>query len=271
VTKKITPQTTAIIAVDYAGQPCDYDALWRVAKQYNLHLIADACHAMGGKYKDRTVGTLAELSTFSLHPVKPITSGEGGMITTDNLDIARWMRAFRNHGITSNHRVRDREETWFYEMMDLGYNYRLSDFQCALGTSQLSKVLAWVDRRQEIARSYDQAFSEMPEVSSLKVRAGVHHAYHLYVIRLNLDLLRAGRALIFRALRAEGIGVNVHYIPVHLHPFYRRQFGTHEGQCPVAEAAYETILSLPIFPRMSPEDVDSVVVALRKVIGAYRR
>jgi len=270
VEAKISPRTKAIIAVDYTGQPCDYDALQAIADQHDLLLVADACHALGGSYKGRPVGSLADLSAFSFHPVKPITTGEGGMITTDDQDLARRMRVFRNHGITSDHRQREQQGSWFYEMVDLGYNYRLTDFQCALGVSQLRKLARWVIRRQEIAHRYDDAFAELSEVSPLAVRPDVSHAYHLYVIRLELERLRVDRAQVFCALRAENIGVNVHYIPVHLHPFYRQRFGTVPGSCPVAEAAYERILSLPIYPAMSDDDVEDVIASVYKVITYYR-
>lgn len=271
VEAKITPRTKAIIAVDYTGQPCDYDALRAIADKHGLILVADACHALGGSYKGRRVGSLADLNIFSFHPVKHITTGEGGMITTDDPALARRMRVFRNHGITSDHRQREQQGSWFYEMVDLGYNYRLTDFQCALGMSQLRKLPGWVARRQEIARRYDAAFAEMPAVEPLRVRADVSHAYHLYVIRLDVTPLRATRAEVFAALRAEGIGVNVHYIPVHLHPFYRQRFSTRPGDCPVAEAVYERLLSLPIFPSMSNRDIEDVIAAVFKVCEVYHR
>ena len=269
VEAKITPRTKAIIAVDYTGHPCDYDVLQAIADRHGLFLAADACHALGGSYAGRPVGSLADLSIFSFHPVKHITTGEGGMITTNDPELARRMRVFRNHGITSDHRQREQQGSWFYEMVDMGCNYRLTDIQCALGMSQLRKLPGRVARRQEIAQRYDAAFAEMLAVEPLGVREEVSHAYHLYVIRLNLTQLQATRAEVFAALRAEGIGVNVHYIPVHLHPFYRRQFGTGPGLCPVAEAAYEQIISLPIFPRMADADVGDVVRGVRKVVGAF--
>ncbi len=269
VEAKITWRTKAIIAVDYAGQPCDYDTLQAIADEHNLMLVADACHALGGTYEERPVGSLANLSTFSFHPVKHIATGEGGMITTDSSQLAQRMRLFRNHGITSDHHQRAQQGSWFYEMVDLGYNYRITDFQCALGMSQLRNLLEWVVRRQEIAKRYDAAFAEIPAVEPLGVRDDVSHAYHLYVIRLDLELLEATRAQIFAALRAEGIGVNVHYIPVHLHPFYRARFGTRPGMCALAEAAYQRIVTLPIFPSMTDTDVDDVLVAVRKVVDAF--
>jgi perosamine synthetase len=266
VEAKITPQTKAIVAVDYAGQPCDYDALRTIAAAHNLALVADACHAIGGSDNGRPVGALADMSTFSLHPVKHLTTGEGGMITTDDPTLARKMRTFRNHGIPTDHRQRAEQGSWFYEMVDLGYNYRLTDFQCALGISQLYKLPGWVARRQAIAARYDAAFAGNPLVQPLAVRPDVSHAYHLYVVKLNLAALRVGRQEIFAALRAEGIGVNVHYIPVHLHPYYQQQLGTAPGDCPLAEAAYEQIVTLPLFPRMSDDDADDVVTAVEKVL-----
>jgi perosamine synthetase len=265
----MTPRTKAIIAVDYAGQPCDYDALQDIADRQGIALIDDACHALGGRYKGRSVGRLADLNTFSLHPVKHITTGEGGMITTNNPELAQRMRIFRNHGITSDHRQREEQGSWFYEMVDLGYNYRLTDFQAALGISQLRKLPGWIERRRMIAWQYDQALARLPGIHPLQVRAEVAPAYHLYVIQLDLTQFRVDRAQIFRALRAEGIGVNVHYIPVHLHPFYRDRFGIGPGLCPVAEATYEQIVSLPIFPQMTEQDVADVVAACGKVVEAY--
>ena len=264
---RITPRTRAIVAVDYAGQPCDYDALGSISERHGMVLIADACHSLGGEYKGRSVGTLGSLNVFSFHPVKHITAGEGGMITTAEPNLAGRMRMFRNHGIDSDHRRRERQGSWYYEMVTLGYNYRLTDFQCALAMSQLRKLPAWIGRRQEIARRYNEAFEGMRAARPLAIRGGVSHAYHLYVIRLDLEALRSTRAGIFTALREEGIGVNVHYIPVHLHPYYREKFGTKPGLCPHSEAAYERIVSLPIFPRMSDADVDRVIAAVKKVIG----
>ncbi|MDP2601860.1 MAG: UDP-4-amino-4,6-dideoxy-N-acetyl-beta-L-altrosamine transaminase [Deltaproteobacteria bacterium] len=269
VKAKTTPRTRAVIAVDYAGKPCDYDALREITGRHDLALVADACHSLGGSYKGRPVGTLADLNVFSLHPVKAMTTGEGGMITTESFDSAYRMRSFRNHGVTSDHCQREKQGSWLYDMVDLGYNYRLSDLQCALGLSQLSKVSEFVARRRAIARSYDKVFSPMAGVRAVTVRPGVESAYHLYVVRLEPDFLSTDRGRVFAALRAEGIGVNVHYLPVYLHRFYRERFGTGPGLCPRAEAAYEVILSLPMFPAMSDQDVEDVIQALCKVVSHY--
>jgi perosamine synthetase len=268
VERRITPRTRAIIAVDYAGQPCRYDDLQEVADRYGLALVADACHALGATYKGKPAGSLARLTVFSFHPVKHIATGEGGMVTTDDPDLAQKLRSFRNHGITTDHRQREATGSWFYEMVELGYNYRISDLQCALGISQLRKLPGWLERRRAIARRYDEAFAAMPEVRPLAARMDAGHAYHLYVVRLAPSRMSGERGQAFAALRAAGIGVNVHYIPVHLHPFYRRRFGAAPGLCPVAEAAYERIVSLPIFPRMCDEDVERVIRALWAATGA---
>jgi perosamine synthetase len=269
VQAKITKHTRAIVAVDYAGQPCDYEALNNIARRHGVALVADACHAVGASYKGRLVGSLADFNVFSLHPVKAMTTGEGGMVTLESFELAYQMRRFRNHGLSSDHYQREQQGSWYYEMVELGFNYRLNDIQCALGLSQLKRLPGWIRRRQEIAHRYDAALSELPAVEPLHVRADVSHAYHLYVVRLDSHLLTVDRARIFAALRAEGIGVNVHYLPVYLHPFYRERFGTGPGLCPNAEAAYEAILSLPIFPDMRDADVKDVVEALWKVIKAY--
>jgi perosamine synthetase len=266
---KITPRTKAIIAVDYTGQPCDYEKLQAVANQHDLALVADACHSLGGAYRGRPVGSLADLNVFSFHPVKHITTGEGGMITTDDTTLASRLRRFRNHGITTDHRQREELGSWFYEMVNLGYNYRITDFQCALGLSQLRKLPGWLEQRQEIVRRYNQAFSDLSTIVPLEVRPEVTHAYHLYVIQLELGDLQCDRGVIFSTLRNNSIGVNVHYIPAHLHPFYREHFATKPGDCPIAESAYERLLTLPIHPRMSSEDIDEVVNVVRDTVSSY--
>lgn len=267
VQEKVTPRTKAIIAVDYAGQPCDYDTLRSLAGKHGLALVDDGCHALGARYKGRNVGTLADLTVFSFHPVKHITTGEGGMITTDDSNLAERMRRFRNHGIDSDHASRAEQGTWYYEMTDLGYNYRITDFQCALGLSQLEKLPSFLKRRRDIAHQYDKALTTWPRLSPLRIRGDCIHGYHLYVIKVD-KAAGISRCELFHRLREAGIGVNVHYIPVHLHPFYRQRFGTGEGLCPVSEEAYEGIVSLPLFPGMTDRDVERVVLELkRKVLG----
>jgi len=266
VLSKITPQTRAIVAVDYAGQPCDYDALQEIADHHRVSLVADACHSLGATYRGRSVGSLADLSAFSFHPVKHLTTGEGGMITTDNEEYVKRLQIFRNHGITSDHRQREAQGSWFYEMVDLGYNYRITDFQSALGMSQLQKQPRWLERRREIARVYGEAFAGMRGINPLAVKSDVGHAYHLYVVRINREETGMERGAFYQALRSRGIGVNVHYIPVHLHPFYRNRFGTGRGLCPVAESAYEQILTLPMYPAMTDADIITVIDTVRSLI-----
>jgi perosamine synthetase len=259
VTAKLTPRTKAIVAVDYAGQPCDYEALRAMAEKHGVLLIADACHALGASDQGKPVGSLADLTVFSFHPVKHLTTGEGGMVVTAHAELASRMRRFRNHGMTSDHRQRDQIGTWYYEMTDLGYNYRLTDFQCALGLSQLQKLACWLARRRAIAGLYDASLAGRIDIQYLKRRDGIEHAYHLYVVRCGQGV---NRRVVYEKMRAAGIGVNVHYIPVHLHPYYRRHLGTGAGLCRVAEKAYDEILSLPIHAGMADLDVDRVLQAL---------
>ena len=262
IAAKITPRTKAIAAVDYAGQPADYDALDVLAKQHGLAIVADACHAPGGHYNGRPVGTLATVSTFSFHPVKHLTTAEGGMCLTQDDALARHMRRFRNHGIDSDHRQRAASGTFAYDMVELGYNYRLNDVQCALGIAQLPRLAGWVKRRQEIAALYDAAFADMAHVRPLALRPSRSHAYHLYVVELDLEMTGITRAMAFDRLRALGIGANVHYPPVHLMSYYREKFGHAPGLCPVTEKLSQRILTLPVFPTMQDGEVARVVAGM---------
>ncbi len=256
----IGPRTKAIVAVDYAGQPADYEALRAVAG--DIAIIADACHAPGATYRGRTTGTLADISCFSFHPVKHLTTCEGGMCVTDDAGFAAHMRRFRNHGIDSDHAARERAGTFAYDMVELGYNYRLSDVQCALGLAQLPRLPGWLAGRRAVAAAYDEALAPLPHVEPLARRDDREHAYHLYVVRLDpaIDRDRA-----FAELRAAGIGVNVHYGPVNLMTFYRER-GYGPGLCPVAEEAAKHILTLPIFPAMTKADVARVAEALATLV-----
>lgn len=262
VEEKISKRTKAIIAVDYTGHPCNYDALKRIADRHGIFIVADACHSLGAEYKGKKVGSLADITVFSFHPVKHITTGEGGMIVTNDRTLANRIRQFRNHGIDSDYRQRERQGSWYYQLADLGYNYRLSDIQCALGISQLKKLPAFLKRRREIAGYYDKCLLEMKSIRPLSVSNEVTHAYHLYVVRIDLKYLGKQRDTLFQQLREKEIGVNVHYIPVHLHPYYRRKFGTGRGLCPIAEAAYKEIISLPIFPALDDKQMNQCIDAL---------
>jgi perosamine synthetase len=255
----VSPRTKAIVAVDYAGQPADYDVLKDIAARRGIRLIADACHAPGATYKGRPTGTLADISCFSFHPVKHLTTCEGGMALTDDAGMAAHMRRFRNHGIDSDHRSREAAGAFAYDMTELGYNYRLPDVQCALGMAQLTRLNPWVDARQQVAALYDKALAEVAHIQPLKTHGDRTNAYHLYVVKLDPSL---NRDKAFAYLRAQGIGANVHYAPVHLHSYYRAR-GYGPGLAPVAERASKHILTLPMFPAMTAEDVRRVVEALK--------
>jgi len=254
VNDRITSFTKAVIAVDYAGQPCDYDRLRAITRWKSIALVADACHAIGGSYRGSPVGALADLTCFSFHPVKHVAAGEGGAVVTQSGGLADRIRRFRNHG-------RDG-----LEMTALGYNYRLSDIHSALGRSQLQKLPASIARRREIVQWYNDAFCQLLLVQPLTIRGDRCSAHHLYVLNFDLPV---PRQQILNALRCEGIGGQVHYRPVHLQPYYRKTFGTKEGLCPLAEAAAERIISLPLFPSMSDGDVQNVIDAVRKVCEAF--
>jgi perosamine synthetase len=271
VSKKISHHTRAVIAVDYAGHPADLAALRDLAAQHGLVLIEDACHALGAEYLGKRVGGIADMTVFSFHPVKHLTTGEGGMVTTSDSKLAESVRRFRNHGISTDARQRQQSGQWFYEMVLLGFNYRLTDIACALGISQLEKLETNLARRRAIAARYTRAFRELPVVTVPDVHDGVVPAWHLYPIRLKLEALSAGRGEIFRALRAENLGVNVHYIPVHRHPYYSERFGYRGGEYPIAEDAYERLISLPMFHAMTDQDVNDVVAAVSKVVNFFSR
>src|ERR1035437_4279115 len=270
VSKRVSARTKAIFAVDYAGHPAALDELGQLAKAQAPQgqsplLIEDACHALGAGYQGKRVGGIADMTVFSFHPVKHLTTGEGGMVTTNDARLAETLRRFRNHGISSEARQRQEAGQWFYEMVLLGFNYRLTDIACALGLSQLEKLDANLARRRAIAAQYAEAFRDFSAIVVPAVREDLNPAWHLYPIRLNLGTLSAGRGEIFRALRAENIGVNVHYIPVHQHPYYRERSKSKESY-PVAEDAYERLISLPMFHSMTAQDVENVIHALREVL-----
>jgi len=266
---RITPRTRAVLPVDYSGHPADLDPILRLAEDRGLTVIEDASHALGAEYKKRYIGSISHMTTFSFHPVKHLTTGEGGMVTTGNPAFAETLRRFRNHGISSDARERQSAGQWFYEMVLLGFNYRLTDIACALGISQLHQLEANLACRRKIAAAYTAAFRNLPGVVVPSVRQEANPAWHLYAIRLDFSRLCARRAEVFRALRAENIGVNVHYIPVHLHPYYRMSFDYKGGEFPVAEEAYERLISLPIFHGMTDEDARDVIRAVTKIVAHF--
>ncbi len=269
VVQRITPRTRAILPVDYAGHPADLDEILEISDQHGLVMIEDACHALGAEYHGRRVGSVAHLTVFSFHPVKHVATGEGGMVATNRDDFAEKLRCFRNHGISSDARARQAAGQWHYEMVLLGYNYRLTDLASALGLSQLKKLAANLVRRREIAARYTNAFHDLKGALPPVTRNEIKPAWHLYPLLLRFENLSADRGTVFRALRAENIGVNVHYVPVHYHPFYRDKFGYSLGDYPIAENSYERLITLPMFHGMSDKDVEDVIEAVRKVLGAY--
>jgi perosamine synthetase len=270
VASKLTSRTRAILPVDYAGHPADMDDFREIADRAGAVVIEDACHSLGAEYRDRRVGSLAHMTVFSFHPVKHITTGEGGMVTTDDSGFAETLRRFRNHGISTDARQRQQQGQWEYEMVLLGFNYRLTDIACALGLRQLEKLSANLRRRRLIADIYRDAFAASADLFHCPVPSrDVQPAWHLYPIRLHLENLTVSRAEIFQALRAENIGVNVHYIPVHLHPYYRDRFTYDEGSFPVAESAYQQLVSIPMYHGMTDDDVQDVIAAVNKVVKRY--
>jgi perosamine synthetase len=262
IRKHITPNTKAIIPVDFTGQPADMDAIMEIANEHGLIVIEDGAHSLGAEYKGRKVGTLAHMTMFSFHPVKPVTTAEGGVIVTDSEEYYEKLKRFRSHGIIKHNLSRD-EGPWYYEMVDLGYNYRMTDLQAALGISQMDKLDRFIERRREIASMYNEAFKTMDSVILPMQLEGTQSGWHLYMLQLKLDKLKRSRREIFESLRAENIGVHVHYIPVYWHPYYQK-LGYRKGICPKAEQWYEQALTLPIFPKMTDEDVNDVIEAVKR-------
>lgn len=271
IEEKITDKTKAIIPVDFSGQSVDMDRIKEIADKHGLIIIEDAAHALGSEYKGRKVGSQADMVEFSFHPVKPITTAEGGIVTTNSEDLYKKMMIFRTHGITRDQELlNENHGPWYYEQQHLGYNYRLTDVQSALGTSQMYKIDNFITRRREIVKLYNDAFKDLKEVVTPFEVEFSNSGWHIYVIKVKSELLTVTRKEIFEALQAENIGVNVHYLPVYLHPYYR-DLGYEKGLCPNAEELYEKIITLPLFPSMSNEDVNDVVAAVNKVIDYYRK
>lgn len=271
VEKAITSKTKAIIPVHFTGQPVALQEIHRLAKLHNLVVIEDAAHALGAKYHGERIGGLSDMSMFSFHPVKHITSGEGGIITTNSEVYYQKLIQFRTHGITkSSNQLSDIHGPWYYEMQFLGFNYRMTDIQAVLGTSQLKKIERFIDRRKQYITLYNQAFQDIPEIEIPYQHPDGESSWHLYLIRLDLEKLTVTRKEIFEALIKENIGVNVHYIPVHWMPYYQ-ELGYSKGICLNAERLYEEIITLPLFPAMTTEDVNDVIDAVTKIMIRYRK
>lgn len=261
IRRKITDRTKAIIAVHLAGQPCDMDAIHSIAREHGLIVIEDGAHALGSVYKGKKVGSMSDITTFSFHPVKPITTGEGGMIVTDNEDFYKKMILFRSHGITRDDSMMTRNDgPWFYQQFDLGYNYRITDIQCALGCSQMKKLDRFLARRKEIVARYNEAFADCDNIITPYQLSDTESGWHLYIVQVkNCD-----RRQVFENMREKGIGVNVHYIPVYMHPYYQ-EHGYENVHCANAEEIYSHIISLPLYPGLTSEQQDYVIDTLKSL------
>lgn len=272
VRKLITPRTRGIVAVDFTGQAVELDELRAIAREHNLVLIEDAAHAIGTKYKGQPVGSIADMTCFSFHPVKTVTAGEGGAITTNDEATYKRLMRLRSHGITRNQdeMVHPTDDMWYNEQVELGYNYRMTDFQAALLTSQIQKLERFKKRRREIVEKYDKAFSSMPELMVQKEIPESDTTRHLYILRLNLDKLTCNRRQFFDALYAENTKPQVHYLPVYWHSYYEK-LGYPKGLCPNAEKLYMEIMSIPLYPTLTDGDVEDVIHAVKKIVEYYRK
>ena len=288
--RKITSRTKAIIPVHYTGQPCDMDAILEIAHKHDLLVIEDGAHALGASYKGKRIGSIADMTCFSFHPVKPVTTGEGGMIVTDNEELYRKLVLYRSHGITRDNDMMQQYEDqlrqstdpalqeaadmlrgdvtdpggWYYQQLELGYNYRITDISCALGISQMDKLDRFLERRRQIAGKYDEAFADIPQIKTPWQQEGCQSGWHLYMIQT----MERSRREVFDGLRQAGIGVNVHYIPVYRHPYYQRN-GYAGVHCLNAEAFYERAVSLPIFPGLTEKQQDYVIEHVIKECTAH--
>lgn len=272
IEKHITDKTKAVVAVDFTGQAVEIDRIREICDKHSLIFIEDAAHSLGTKYNGKPIGSLADMTEFSFHPVKTCTAGEGGAITTNDEELYKKIVLFRTHGITRAQEMMDKESEggWYYQQVALGYNYRMTDMQAALLSSQLDKLDMFVARRKELVRRYDEAFSHIPEIVVQKEIPESDTVRHLYILQFDLDKINFGRKEIYDALQAEGVGVNVHYIPTYLFPYYQK-LGYKMGACPNAEKLYERIVSVPLYYSLTNEQQDKVIEAVKKVIAYYRR
>jgi len=268
IKKKITKKTKAIIPVHFAGHPCDLEEIYNIAKKYNLIIIEDACHALGAEYKGVKIGSCeySDMTVFSFHPVKSITTGEGGAVLTNNKEIYEKLLIFRNHGITRdiNKFTVKNVGSWYYEMQELGFNYRITDFQCALGLSQLKKIDKFIERRREIVEFYNEQLKDLEEIILPIEKPYIKSSWHIYYIRLKDSTKRRA---VFEKLRESGIGVQVHYIPIHLQPYYRKIFKYKKGDYPVAENYYETTITLPLFVGLTIKQLKYITYKVKEIIN----
>lgn len=272
VRRLITPRTKGIVAVDFTGQAVEHDALEAICREHQLTLIEDAAHAIGTRYQGKPVGSLADMTCFSFHPVKTVTGGEGGAVTTDDEGLYRRLMRLRTHGITRNREemVHPTDAAWYNEQVELGYNYRITDFQAALVNSQLDKLPRFAARRKELVEKYDRAFSQMPEIFVQREISESDTTRHLYILRIKPEMLCCDRRQFFDALWAENIHSQVHYLPVYRHSYYEK-LGYPAGLCPNAEKYYEEVMSIPLFYSLSDADADDVIHAVQKIVEYYRK
>lgn len=272
IEKKITSRTKAVVAVDFTGQAVELDKILEICKKHGIYLIEDAAHSIGTKYNGKPVGSIADITTFSFHPVKTVTAGEGGAIATNDPELAKKIELYHAHGITRDPQLMENEPEghWYYEQIDLGNNYRMTDFQAALLTSQLDKLNAFSNRRKEIVEYYNKEFSKMDEIVVQEEIPESDTTRHLYIIQLKLEKLNCTRREFFDAMTAERVNCQVHYIPVYYFPYYQK-LGYKKGICPNSEKLYERIMSVPLFPLMTDEDMQDVVAAVKKVITYYKK
>ncbi len=272
VARRVTPRTRALMPVHYGGQPCRMEELLEISSRHGLRVIEDAAHALTATYRGRSVGAMGDAAVFSFYPTKNITTGQGGMLTTDDEALADQVELLRLHGLSKTAYDRYSEKgSWAYQVLAPGFNYVLTDLAAAIGVQQLARLETFQRRRREIAAAYDRAFSDLPELVRPTVREEVETSWHLYAVRLELERLRISREQFIEELRERGVGTSVHYIPLHLHPYYRETLGVRERDYPVAEQVFAGLVSLPLFPRMSDADVERVAAAVHEVIEAGRR
>ncbi len=266
----ISNKTKLIIPVDFAGHPCDMEEIYKIAKKHELFIIRDACHSIGALYKGNKTGNCkyADMTVFSFHPVKHITTGEGGVVLTNNKKLYDKLLLLRNHGIEKNPKKMSKYEgMWYYEMVDLGFNYRITDFQCAMGLSQLEKLENFVSKRKKIAQRYSNAFKDLKNLRIPQKRKGRQSSFHLYVVEIDFEELKISRQDFMTKLVKLGVGTQVHYVPIYLQPYYQKNFGYNRSDYPVSSQFYEKALSLPLYPCMSEADIENVIRAIRKGIN----
>jgi len=272
VERSITPKTKAIIPVHFGGQPCDMEPILEVARRHKLFVIEDAAHALPAKYRDKTVGTIGDITCFSFYATKTITTGEGGMATTQNPEWAARMRMMSLHGISHDAWKRyTKEGSWYYEVVQPGFKYNLTDIGAAIGIEQLKKCDAFGAARNGIAAMYDERFSDLAEIQTPVCKPDVQHAWHLYVIQLDLERLKINRHQFIEALKEQGVGTSVHFIPLHLHPYYRDKFGYAPDDFPNATQIYQRIISLPIYPKMTKANIEHVIAAVSRIVQQQHR